>query len=203
MLQKMYDAAAKGLRIHCGREYGFFGEQFNKRVTIVSEMYDDDLTLIPSHNLDCERDLAISGIHIENTSKCSNRHFKARCTNDNVMLHKSSQVNWIKRDIKKVLDKREQKWYDQQKKPKKNKIEELIERGKHRDNYIDKVLAKCKSWAGPFLCIEIDNVLWNNKYDMKSIILIHFSPPLIILLNENLIICLLLCLHFKHKADKL
>ena len=36
-------------------------------------MSDDDLTLIPSHNLDCERDLAISGIHIENTSKCSNR----------------------------------------------------------------------------------------------------------------------------------
>ena len=46
------------------------------------------------------------------------------------------------------------------KKLKKNKIEELVERGKHRDNYIDKVLAKCKSWGGPFLCID----------DMKAVI---------------------------------
>ena len=52
LLQKMCDAAAEGLRIQRGREYGFFGEQFNKRETIVSEMSDDDLTLIPSHNLD-------------------------------------------------------------------------------------------------------------------------------------------------------
>ena len=117
MLQKMCDAAAEGLLIQGGREYGFFGEQFNERTTIVSEMHDDDLTLIPSHNLDCERDLAISGIHIENTSKCS----------------KFSQVNRITRDIKEVLDKREQELYDQQKKVKNNKIEELLERGKHRN----------------------------------------------------------------------
>ena len=58
------------------------------------------------------------------------------------MLHKSSQVKRIKRNIKEVLDKREQEWYDQQKKLKKNKIEELVERGKHCDSYIDKVLAK-------------------------------------------------------------
>ena len=41
------------------RQYGFFDEQFNERVTIVFEMSDDDLTVIPSHNFDCERDLAI------------------------------------------------------------------------------------------------------------------------------------------------
>ena len=77
MSQKICDAAAEGLRIQRGREYGFFGEQFNERATTVSGISDDELTLIPSHNLDCERDLAISGIHIENTRKCSNRHFKA------------------------------------------------------------------------------------------------------------------------------
>ena len=26
----------------------------------------------------------------------------------------------------------------------------MVEKGKHRDNYIDKVLAKCKSWGGHF-----------------------------------------------------
>ena len=57
MFQKVCDAAADGLRIQRGREYGFFGEKFNERATIVSEMSDEDLTLIPSHNLDCVRDL--------------------------------------------------------------------------------------------------------------------------------------------------
>ena len=57
MFQKVCDAAAYGLRIQRGREYGFFGEKFNERATIVSEMSDEDLTLIPSHNLDCVRDL--------------------------------------------------------------------------------------------------------------------------------------------------
>ena len=63
-------------------------------------MSGDGLTLILSHNLDYERDLAISGIHIENTGKCSNHHFKARCTLNKAMLQKSSQVKRIKRDIK-------------------------------------------------------------------------------------------------------
>ena len=100
---KKCDTAAEGRRIQRGREYGFFNEQFNERATIVSEMLDNDLTLIPSHNLDCERNLPISGIHIENTSKCLNRHFKAQSTGNNVMLHKFSQVKRIKRDIKEVL----------------------------------------------------------------------------------------------------
>ena len=109
----MCEAVAEGMRIQRGRQYGFFGEQFNERATIVSEMFDDDLTLTPSHNFDCERDLTIFGIHTENT-KCSNRHFKARCTGNNAMLQKSSQVK--RREIKEVLDEREQEWYDQQKK---------------------------------------------------------------------------------------
>ena len=66
------------------------------------------------------------------------------------MLHKSSQVKGTKRDIKEVSDKSEQKRYDQQKKIKNNKIEELVERREHCDNYIDKVLAKCESWGGLF-----------------------------------------------------
>ena len=50
----MCDAAAEGLLIKRGGEYGLFGKQFNERTTALSEMSDDDLTLIPSHNLDCE-----------------------------------------------------------------------------------------------------------------------------------------------------
>ena len=92
-------------------------------------MSDEDLTLIPSHNLDCERDLAFSCIHIEKTSKCSNCHFKARCTGDNVMLHKSSQVKRIKSNIKEVLDKREQEWYDQRKSLRRTKLKNCLKEG--------------------------------------------------------------------------
>ena len=67
VLQKMCDVAVEGLWIQRGNEYGFFGDQFNERATIVSEMSGDDLVLIRSHNLDCERDLAVSDILIENT----------------------------------------------------------------------------------------------------------------------------------------
>ena len=68
------------------------------------------------------------------------------------MPRKSSQVERIKRHIIEVLDESEQEWYDQQKELKKNKTEELLERGKHLDNY--------KSWGGTFLCIG----------DMKAVI---------------------------------
>ena len=81
------------------------------------------------------------------------------------MLHNTSQVKRIKRNIKEVLDKREQEWYDQQKRLKKNKIEEFLERGKHRDNYIDKVLVKCKSWGGPFLCTDELKAVISGKSD--------------------------------------
>ena len=77
---KICDAAAEGLQIQHRHEYGFFGEQFNERATIVSEMSDSHT----SHIVDCKRDLAISGVHIENTSnirysyrKCSYCRFKA------------------------------------------------------------------------------------------------------------------------------
>ena len=83
----MFDATAKGPKIWRGCRYGFFGKQLNERATIVFEISDDNLTLITSHNLDCERYLVISGIHIK-----LNAHVKPkRCTN---------QVKRIKRDIK-------------------------------------------------------------------------------------------------------
>ena len=40
MLQRMCDAVAEGLRIQCEHASSFFGEQFNERATVVSEMSD-------------------------------------------------------------------------------------------------------------------------------------------------------------------
>ena len=51
----MVKQAGEGLRIQRGREYGFFGEEFNERAADITQIPDEELELIPSHNLDCER----------------------------------------------------------------------------------------------------------------------------------------------------
>ena len=136
-------------------------------------MSDKDLPLIPSHNLDRERNLAISSIHIENTSECLNCHFKAWSTADKAVLHKFSQVKGTKMDIKEILDHVNRSVWST-KKLKKNKIEELLEIGKHRDYYIDEVLEKCKLWGGPFLCIyDIEAVISGKSSDDQRKILHH------------------------------
>ena len=41
----------------------------------------------------------------------------------------------------------------------------MVERGKHRVNYIDKVPAKCKSWGGTFLCVDDKKAVISGKSD--------------------------------------
>ena len=107
ILSKMYKAAAEGSRIQHGREYGFYGQEYTKRATDVSKMADMELELIPSHNLDCKRNLSIAGVYMKRRSKCSNRFFKARCIRGNVISHQSSQVKKIEQEIQSILDQRE------------------------------------------------------------------------------------------------
>ena len=45
----------------------------------------------------------------------------------------------------------------------------MVERGKHRDNYIDKAFAKFKSWGGPFSCID-DIILGKSDDDQQKIL---------------------------------
>ena len=92
--------------------------------------------MIPSHNLDCERNLSVAGEYMEQSSKCSNRHFKSRCIRDDVTLHKSTEINKISQELRSILDTREQTWYDQQRKLKSEQIEAAIVKGKNRDNFV-------------------------------------------------------------------
>ena len=107
IIDRMCKASAEGLRIQRGREYGFFGEEFTPRATIVAHLPDEELSLIPSNNLECERNLSVAGVYMEQSSKCSNRFFKSKCTRDNVTLHKAAKVKRISRSLKKALDQRE------------------------------------------------------------------------------------------------
>ena len=165
IMDRMCVAAAEGLRIQRGREYGFFGAEFTERATDISQLPDEDLELITSHNLDCERNLSVAGVYMEQSSKCSNRHFKSKCTRDNVTLHQSSIITKIERELKVILDKREDVWYKEQRELRAKNIEALIEQGKNRENYVDKVLAKCKSWGGPIVSVEEMKAVLDAKSD--------------------------------------
>ena len=84
--------------------HGFFGEEFMPRATIVAHLPDEEFSLIPSNNLECERNLSVAGVYMEQSSKCSNRFFKSKFTRDNVTLHKAAKVKRISRSLKKALD---------------------------------------------------------------------------------------------------
>ena len=117
-------------------------------------MSDSDLALFPTHNLDCERNLSVAGVFMEIGSKCSNKNFRGRCIRDNVILHHSSQVKKVKGELRALLDQRERDWDATQKEVKFQHLEKLMQQGKNRENYIDKVLARCKDWGGPFTAID-------------------------------------------------
>ena len=55
----------------------------------------------------------------------------------------------------------------------KNKTEELVERGKHCDNYTDKALTKYKSWVGLFLCIDDMKSVISGKSDDDQLLILH------------------------------
>ena len=111
---------------------------------------------------------------MEQSSKCSNRFFKSKCTRDNVTLHKTSQINRISRALRSVLDEREQVWYDAQKKLQVEHIEQLIQKGKSRDDYLDRVIAKCRSWDGLCRSIEDMNACLSGKsIDEQRTVLRH------------------------------
>ena len=174
ILDLMVKQAGERLRIQRGREYGFFGEEFNERAADITQIPDEELELIPSHNLDCERNLSVAGIYMEAGSKNSNRHFKACCVRDNVTLHRSSDVKKIERELQTLLDQREKNWYQHQKEIGAQHLEKLLNDGKTRENYVDKVLAKCKSWNGPFLTIdELKCALARENDDRQRTILRH------------------------------
>ena len=111
---------------------------------------------------------------MEMGSKCSNKNFHARCVRDNVTLHHSSEVKKLDGELRALLDQREEEWDAAQREIKVRHLESLIQKGKNRENYIDKVLAKCKTWGGPFTKTdEMKVVLTKEDEDGQRKILRH------------------------------
>ena len=104
IIGRMCDAVAEGLRLQRGREYGFYNEDFTPRAANINEIEDMDLELIPSNNLICERNLSKFSTLAEKSAKCSNRHFKAKCIRDDIILYKAEQIKIITNSLKTLLD---------------------------------------------------------------------------------------------------
>ena len=94
IIDHMCDAVAEGLKLQWGRE-GFYNDEFTPRAAIVSEIQDRDLELISSNNLICERNLSKFSTLADNSARCSNRHFKAKCMRDGITLFKAEQIKKI------------------------------------------------------------------------------------------------------------
>ena len=62
-----------------------------------------------------------------------------------------SEVKKLDANLRALLDQREQVWDAEQREVQVQHLKNLVAKGKNRENYIDKVLAKCKTWGGPFL----------------------------------------------------
>ena len=154
IIDRMCDSVAEGLRLQRGREYGFYNEDFTPRAAIIPEIPDKHLELMPPNNLICERNLSTFSNLADRSAKCSNRHFKAKCIRDDITLYKANQMEKISNSLKTILDQREYDWNKEQKKVKISHLQKLLEDGRKRNDYADRVLVKCKSWNGPFISVE-------------------------------------------------
>ena len=169
IFDRMLEAVAEGLKIQRGREYGFSDEvNTNPRATVVSDIDDDELYLIPSNNLICERELSKFSNVAAKSARSSNRNFQAKSIRDDMALYKSRNVEKVNQDLRKILDEREIQWQAGQKKLQANRLEELMEIGRQKEKYIDKVVEKCKGWGGPILSAEeLSSILVHTKDEKK------------------------------------
>ena len=81
----------------------------------------------------------------DSSLKHLNGNFKAKSIRDDRTIYKSVDEGKIKTSLQRLLDARESKWQQEQKKLKALHIEERLDRGKKREDYINKILAKCKT----------------------------------------------------------
>ena len=132
ILKQMCINVAEGLRLQRGI------------ATDVTKVPDTELMFFPSHNLYCERNLSVAGVFMEMGSKSSNKNFRARCVRDNVTMHHSSLVKRLVQKLQLILNQREEEWDKKQRETKNHHLECLVKKRKNRENYIDRVISKCK-----------------------------------------------------------
>ena len=85
----MCSDAAEGVKLLCGREYGF--SECNPRAIELHKLSSAELQGLPTNNLDAERDLSKFS-RLSQVAKYRNSKFTAKGIRNDMTLYKSKQV---------------------------------------------------------------------------------------------------------------
>ena len=120
-----------------------------------------------TNNIIAESHLSVFGSRAV-VAKSRNYKFKGKTLKSDMVLHKSSFENipdYIIKKISGILNQRETKWDEQQKKLHRLKIEEKIKKAKNLSQYTNKLLQQCKTWKGPVSSMDELNSILKEKPD--------------------------------------
>ena len=157
--RRMCIDAADGIKLQCGREYGFSGSDV--RATQLDKLPPTELSGLLTNNLDTERDLSKFS-RLSEVAKFRNNKFSAKGIRNDMTFYKSGkgEVQNITRKIRKVLEDRENEWNISQRKLLSIRIKAKLEKSEKQKDYSKKLLQTCKSWGGPCTTSEeLQNVL--------------------------------------------
>lgn len=90
-MQLMRVSIAVGLAVQRGREY-VFDKNKDKRATDLSQVTDNILRKLPTHNIDCERELSILDRKVESIIGVFNQFSTFKGLRDEMILHTSECV---------------------------------------------------------------------------------------------------------------
>ena len=163
-LSQMCLAAAKGVKLQCSREYWEESDE-NVRATQIHKLSETERAYLPANNLVTERDLASFGYLASLSAKRSNRFFKAKRIQDDLMFWAGNDNNLVHKDhnTMKILDDMEASWDLSQKEKQKGKLQSNILKKIRSNNAVDALLIKCKEHGGPVTTMLDVHKLSDNK----------------------------------------
>ena len=158
ILQKMYIDAAEVLDRQAGREYGFSSyKEKPARASQLLLLSKDNLTDLPTNNLDAERHLSVFSRKAPVAKFCNKKFTAKGIRNDMTLFQSKTFQNAPSKNfhsIVKLLSNMDMKMIDTQKQFQTATILEKIEKGKNQSKYTQKCLQLCKSWNGPATSID-------------------------------------------------
>jgi len=139
LLEKMCLDAAEGIKLQCGREYGF--SESDARATELHKLSVEQLQGLPTNNLDAERDLSRFS-RLAQVANYRNNKFTAKGIKDDMTLFKSNkgEIENISRKVTKILKSREKKWNESQKTFLQQRIQLKLDKRTKQTDYSKKLL---------------------------------------------------------------
>ena len=156
ILTKMYEAAADGIQLQCGREYGFAAANQNLRTSDISSMTETQFQGLPTNNLSAERNLAIFDKRAAKASKSRNKKFTEVSLRNDLCLYKANPSNVYakSRKITNLLLDQEARWNAKQKSKLKSRIELKMVKKRNTMDHTKRLLTDFKTWHGPCTAAE-------------------------------------------------